>query len=41
MFVQDDVTAYTDERGRQHNRIEELPQRVTQDACDLIDRSCR
>src|SRR5450631_4829233 len=37
----DAVTAYTDELERQLNRIEELPPRELQDACDLIDRACR
>jgi chemosensory pili system protein ChpA (sensor histidine kinase/response regulator) len=37
----DAVTAYTDELERQLNRIEELPPREAQDACDLIDRACR
>jgi chemosensory pili system protein ChpA (sensor histidine kinase/response regulator) len=37
----DAVTAYTDELERQLNRVEELPPREAQDACDLIDRACR
>src|ERR1700688_2121406 len=37
----DAVTAYTDELERQLGRLEELPPREAQDACDLIDRACR
>jgi chemosensory pili system protein ChpA (sensor histidine kinase/response regulator) len=37
----DAVTAYTDELERQLARVEELPPREAQDACDLIDRACR
>jgi chemosensory pili system protein ChpA (sensor histidine kinase/response regulator) len=37
----DAVTAYTDELERQLSRLEELPPREAQDACDLIDRACR
>src|SRR6266550_2109404 len=34
----DAVVAYTDELERQLSRLEELPPREAQDACDLIDR---
>src|ERR1700681_206728 len=35
------VTAYTDELERQLSRLEELPPRGAQDACDLIHPACR
>jgi chemosensory pili system protein ChpA (sensor histidine kinase/response regulator) len=37
----DAVTAFTDELERHLSRLEELPEAQVQDACDLIDRSCR